>query len=385
MRTPTSCPTRSTSASARSRRRSPPSTIGPVSYDPADIARAGVFVSIDADGSALGRSRLMSGPRTKRPVRTDGEADGETDTTTPATPIRRASVQRAVITIGGQPPSRRMTRTTTIKPLPERLVIELTAYRTLALRDAVANNPHVAMTALLHKLGLDTFHALACTRARLEAAVGTSSSRSRPTALKDSPSAKAVAGAARGLGRPTSRRTMTRCGTGSRHSTRPAAWRCSPIASAIGVNALYEKAEPLRRPGVVAAHGSNMRLAQADRLARAIGLDMVEAGWRPTVDNYLGRVTKPRILEAVREGAGERAAQLIDHLKKGDMAKEAERLLADTGWLPEPLRLADVGRSASRTRPMPTETTTRRCPTSSRDDERGRRRGRRTPAVVAAE
>ena len=61
----------------------------------------------------------------------------------------------------------------------------------------------------------------------------------------------------------------------------------------------------------------------------------------PTVGNYLGRVTKPRILEAVREGAGERAAQLIDHLKKGDMAKEAERLLADTAWLPEPLRLID--------------------------------------------
>jgi len=67
---------------------------------------------------------------------------------------------------------------------------------------------------------------------------------------------------------------------------------------------------------------------------------MVAAGWRPTVGNYLCRVTKPRILEAVREGAGERAAQLIDHLKKGDMAKEAERLLADTGWLPEPLRPA---------------------------------------------
>ncbi|MGE0180422.1 MAG: DNA-binding protein, partial [Sphingomonas sp.] len=71
-------------------------------------------------------------------------------------------------------------------------------------------------------------------------------------------------------------------------------------------------------------------------------LDMVEVGWTPTVDNYLGRVTKPRILEAVREGAGERAAQLIDHLKKGDMAKEAERLLADSGWLPEPLRLTEV-------------------------------------------
>ncbi len=44
----------------------------------------------------------------------------------------------------------------------------------------------------------------------------------------------------------------------------------------------------------------------------------------------------------MREGAGEQAAQLIDHLKKGDMAKEAERLLADAGWLPEPLRLLDA-------------------------------------------
>jgi ParB family transcriptional regulator, chromosome partitioning protein len=31
---------------------------------------------------------------------------------------------------------------------------------------------------------------------------------------------------------------------------------------------------------------------------------MVETGWRPTVENYLGRVSKVRILEAVREGRG---------------------------------------------------------------------------------
>jgi len=65
---------------------------------------------------------------------------------------------------------------------------------------------------------------------------------------------------------------------------------------------------------------------------------MAQKGWRPTVDNYLGRVTKPRILEAVREAKGDPSAQLIDHLKKADMAKEAERLLDDSGWLPEPLR-----------------------------------------------
>ena len=43
----------------------------------------------------------------------------------------------------------------------------------------------------------------------------------------------------------------------------------------------------------------------------------------------------------MREAKGEQSAQLIDHLKKGEMAKEAERLLDGTGWLPEPLRLAE--------------------------------------------
>jgi ParB family chromosome partitioning protein len=108
-----------------------------------------------------------------------------------------------------------------------------------------------------------------------------------------------------------------------------------------GVNALYERPNP-HSAGGVSQHTLDMRLAQADRLTRTTGLDIVEAGWRPTFGNYLNRVTKPRILQAVREGAGERAAELIGHLKKGDMAKEAERLLADSGWLPEPLRLAGV-------------------------------------------
>src|SRR6185437_17015544 len=109
--------------------------------------------------------------------------------------------------------------------------------------------------------------------------------------------------------------------------------------ASFGVNALYEKGD--RYGAGVSSHTVEQRIADADRIARAVDLDMVDAGWRPTVENYLGRVPKRRILEAVREGAGERAAQLIDHLKKGDMAKEAERLLADSFWLPEPLRTVD--------------------------------------------
>ena len=104
-----------------------------------------------------------------------------------------------------------------------------------------------------------------------------------------------------------------------------------------GVNALFEKVDRYGAAGM-SQSSLDRRLRQADRLAAAVDLDMVAAGWRPTVDTYLGKVTKPRILEAVREACGENAAQLIDHLKKGDMAREAERLLSDRGWLPEVLR-----------------------------------------------
>ena len=105
-----------------------------------------------------------------------------------------------------------------------------------------------------------------------------------------------------------------------------------------GINALYERPNPHSATGI-SEHGLRTRMAEADRLARVTGLDMAEAGFRPTVTNYLGRVTKPRILEAVHEALGEDKARLIDHLRKDDMAREAERLLTDTGWLPEPLRL----------------------------------------------
>jgi ParB family chromosome partitioning protein len=77
-------------------------------------------------------------------------------------------------------------------------------------------------------------------------------------------------------------------------------------------------------------------------LARAVDLNMAAAGWFPTVDNYLGRVPKARILQAVREAKDDASAQLIDHLKKSEMAKEVERLLASTGWLPEALQTTDA-------------------------------------------
>jgi len=87
-----------------------------------------------------------------------------------------------------------------------------------------------------------------------------------------------------------------------------------------------------------------------------VGLDVAAAGWSPTADNYFGRVTKARIVEAVREAKGDAAAQLIEHLKKSAMAVRAEELLAGSGWIPEPLRTPGraIGATSSVSEPSQT-------------------------------
>ncbi|OJY74067.1 MULTISPECIES: ParB/RepB/Spo0J family partition protein [unclassified Rhizobium] len=312
----------------------------PARYEPDDIARAGVFVSIAHDGNLdIDRGYVRPEDEARATTEGDDDVDASGQASDPAEPV----IQRAVITIGGQPSEPEEDEDDAIKPLPDRLATELTAHRTLALRDALANNPHVAMTALLHKLVADTFQHRSTTGA-LEASVRHVFFPIQDEALKDSPSARAVSERHDGWAGdiPADDEALWDWIAGLDETSRIAL-----LAHCVsyGVNALYEKPNPYGGNGV-SQHGLDQRLRQANRLARATGLDMVEAGWRPTVGNYLGRVTKARILEAVREGAGEQAAQLIDHLKKGDMAKEAERLLADTGWLPEPLRLADVDGAA---------------------------------------
>ena len=313
----------------------------PVIYDPAEVARAGVFISIDRDGEPV-IERGYVRPEDE-PIADAGDGENENAVTAAG---NDGDVQRAVITIGGQPVETEDDDDDDgIKPLPERLVIELTAHRTVALQEALANNPHVAMTALLHRMVMERYHYSAPTGC-LEVSIRHRYLSSQGSDLADSPSVKAIG-------------ERFDAWKADLPSDEAALWdwiaaldeasRMALLAHCVsyGVNALYERPNPHSASGI-SQHGLDRRLAGADRIARATAMDMVlDAGWRPTVENYLGRVTKTQILAAVREGAGERAAQLIDHLKKGDMAKEAERLLADTGWLPEPLRLVDLDGDAS--------------------------------------
>jgi ParB family chromosome partitioning protein len=304
--------------------------VRPMMYQPADMARAGVFISLNSEGDlVIARGYVRPDDDVAREGRVDGGGDdGDED-----------AGGGAVITVGGQGDDDEDDDhdDDRIKPLPDRLVTELTAHRTLALHDAMASDPHTTLTALLHRLCLETF-------------MGQGSDG-------------CVQASVRRVSFPVQTPELNECAAAQAIDARHEAWkaempsdedalwdwladlddasRAALLAHCVsfGVNALFERGD--RHGAGPTSSGVQRRLREADRLARAVRLDIVEAGWRTTVANYLGRVTKARILEAVREARGEAAAQLIDHLKKGEMAREAERLLDGTGWLPEPLRTAE--------------------------------------------
>ena len=302
----------------------------PLIFDPDDMARAGVFVSLANDGQL----RIDRGY-----VRPEDEpvAEGEG----PEEPAGTSDAPHGTtVTVGGQVQDSEQAgdEDDAIRPLPDRLVGELTAERTLALRDAVANTPSVAFLALLHALCLSVFRAHGnhgCVQIEVNQAwLGNAAPNLRETAWSQSIHARHEQWAERLPSEPDA--LWDAIAAMMPDEQMALLGHCVSL----GVNALFEPVKGY--DGRISAHGIAQRIAAADALARVVGLDMAEAGWLPTVDNYLGRVTKPRIIEAVREARGDATAALIEHLKKGDMAREAERLLEGTGWLPEPLRLGQT-------------------------------------------
>jgi ParB family transcriptional regulator, chromosome partitioning protein len=306
-------------------------------FESADIVRAGVFVSINSEGR-LSVNRGYVRPEDEAPV-SDPEMEQGSEPPSAGGHELTATLPTTVISVAGGPVESDEDDEDVTKPLPDRLIIELTAHRTLALRDALAENPAITFQAVLHNFVLTTFYRFASSGTCLEIGLRTPNFPVQAPGLRESASANAVEARHESWKArlPQSENDLWDALTALDGRAQAALFaHCASFA----VNALYEPATRFNQ-GRVSAHGVRTRLDQADILARAVGLDMAHVGWKPTVDNYLGRVTKPRILEAVREAKGEPSAQLIDHLKKADMAKEAERLLDDSGWLPEPLRLVD--------------------------------------------
>jgi len=293
----------------------------PVKYAPEAIARAGAFISIDGSGELrIERGYVRPEDEPALP-RADSAPDSETGGVAAANALADDDEVRANMSVAQAEPEEE----DGIKPIPDRLMTELTAYRTLALRDALAQDPDVAFLAALHALCLKLFYRYT-PESCLEIDVKSVVFSSQAPGLNDTAIAKAVDERHRRWSEQLPRESadlwdaLTAFDPDSRDVL-------FAHCVALSVNAVFEPWN--RRPRA---------LAHADRIAEALSLDIVAAGWSPTVDNYFGRATKARIVEAVREAKGETAAQLIEHLKKSEMAERAQELLAGSGWLPEPLR-----------------------------------------------
>lgn len=304
---------------------------GSWSYDPAEMAIAGVFVSFDRTGSfeiEAGWVRAEDEPAVEpEPGTDDGAQSGE------------VGDQRELLAPEGEQAAQAEEEDEGLKPLSDRLVTELTAERTLALQEAVACNPKVAFAAVLHNFVLATFY-YGRTESCLMVTLSRVSFGVQPAGMKHSPAATAIeARHARWNERlPDSDRDLW---DALQQLDGDEQAELFAHCAAYSVNALFEVA-PKYDNGRISAHTVERRLEHSHILARATGLDMVVAGWQPTAENFFGKVTKARIIEAVTQAKGGEVAARIEHFKKPEMAQEAEQLMADAGWLPEPLRTPEL-------------------------------------------
>ncbi|MFT8784018.1 MAG: ParB/RepB/Spo0J family partition protein [Acetobacter syzygii] len=307
----------------------------PLAFDPADMARAGTFVSLASDGTLqVERGFVLPEDMPTEPEETN-DANGADGYDHAAYDGRDEHIADDGDDGGGEGnsivPDVEPDEEDGIKPLPDRLLTELTAWRTLALRDAFASNPHIALTEFLHTLVRDVYWQTPgadCLEAYVREISLPVHSPDMPGSLPAHALRQRNEGWKHDL--PDDEDALWRWIDGLDDASRMA---LLAHCLSFGINALHESSY-----GPSLARSVRERLVRADRLATALRLDLVEAGWQPTVENYLGRVTKARILQAVREARGDEAVERIAHLKKPDMAREAERLLEGSGWLPEALR-----------------------------------------------
>nr|CCD32222.1 ParB-like nuclease [Methylocystis sp. SC2] len=296
----------------------------PAIFDPADMARGGVFVSIDVNG-ALKVERGYVRPEDKASTTEErNEADSQhsrsdEDGIHPGS--TRASME-------GVSPGDADDETDAPLKLSDRLRTELSAHRTIALRSKLSADPEAAFLAVTHALALNIFYGSAhhsCLDITLRSAlVG-----SHAPGVGDAPVASALQET---FGQWQLRLPQYPVDLWDWLIAQSTEDRAALFAFCVGfgVNALYL---PHERRSAAFDH--------ADCLAEHLALDMRDH-WRATVENYFGKVTKTQVLAAVREAKGEATAQMIDHLKKADMSAEAERLLEGSGWLPEVLRTPSV-------------------------------------------
>lgn len=300
-------------------------------YDPDEIARGGAFIVVGHSGDVrIERGFIRAedeAPEPEAETAEDGEtiidgvhvnADGE---------ILDDESEDGE---GGDLPEAEPEEETgdAGKPLPDSLIRDLTAHRTLGLRLALGEQPDMALIAVVHALAAQTYYRGGSTAHCLEISPTSNYLAAHADGIEDTAAAKMLEDRHAGWAADMPRDVADLWGfvAGLDHASLMALLaHCASLT----VNVVKLPWETSKRR----AHET------ADKLATAVTLDMT-AHWTPTVRSYFGRVTKAHILAAVREALGDEAAERIADKKKVEMAEAAEQLLAGTGWLPPVLRTA---------------------------------------------
>jgi ParB family chromosome partitioning protein len=291
-------------------------------YDSDDVACCGVFVVLSHDGTVRVERGFVR-PEDEKPSEPKRGAsvfgDGGAITGDPSGPLSEAE--------DGE--------TDDESPLSDLLVRDLTAHRTLGLRIALGENPDVALLAVTHALAAQSFYDGYDVGSCLSLKSEPPPLAGHADGIEDTQAAKALA---------------DRHATWARQAPKNVAdlWGFIVSLDPDSRMALFAHCVALTVFAVRVPWDKTPRAwAIADAIAQMVALDMT-AFWTPTVRSYLGRVSKARILEAVRDAVSDEAAEQMEDMKKQPMAEAAEQLLVGTGWLPPLLR-----------RPVPTEPTER--------------------------
>ena len=86
-------------------------------------------------------------------------------------------------------------------------------------------------------------------------------------------------------------------------------------------------------------HTAAKRLSHANALADVLKLDMT-AWYKPTADNYFGRLSRMQILADYKDAREPAPAWL--KMKKADLVRRVAEAIEKTHWLPDPLRLPNA-------------------------------------------
>lgn len=287
-------------------------------YAPEARARAGVMVLLGYDGLARFERGLV------RPE--DAVSDRSTD---PEPPENWATSALEEDNGDGEPPAPATETETAGTPLPDRLVIDLTAHRAMGLRDAVQADADVALTVVVHALALQVFYPAWGVWTPLQLRLSVTGLERLAPGVSDGPAGRRVADRLEVWGARLPEQARDLWGVLAPMSR---ADLLNLMACCAGVG-LYAVRDPHdRRPDA---------LAHADVLATVTALDM-SGTWSATAASYFSRVSKARILDAVTEAVGAEEAARIAGFKKDDMAEAAERLVEGKGWLPPVLRTAET-------------------------------------------